>query len=95
MHADHLDMNVADVHGFTPDPDLIGTILTHTTRENQYVITGFAWLGATDEWGYEHRMLGDHGPTITRPLSHLAGAKSNGENRYQERWDYQRYTVYP
>jgi hypothetical protein len=77
-----------DKHGFTPDFGMIGDTLTHTGRERQYVITGFAWLGATDEWGYEHRQCGVNGPTITRPLSHLAGARSNGRQRYEEYQEY-------
>lgn len=95
LELTHLDLNMPDIHGFVPDPDLIGDILTHTARGNQYVVTGFAYLGGTDEWGYEHRLIGDHGPTITRPLSHLCGERHDGEHRYVEWRDYRRFVLQP
>lgn len=79
-----------DKHGFVPTDELIGQILTHTKDGNpQYIITDVTWLGATDEWGFVARSIGDGAlnATVTRPLSHLYGNRENGENRYQE-WVY-------
>lgn len=91
MELTHLDMYMADSHGFIPDPDLIGRYLLHTGRERQYIIIDYTWMGDTDEWGYVHKMCGEFGPSITRPLSHLCGKRKNGEMRYAE-WS--EYTMY-
>lgn len=88
-----LDMTTPDIHGFVPDPAHIGEILTHTKEENQYVITDFAWMGATDEWGYVHRRISEFGPLIVRPLKDLAGNRHNGVPRYQEVDMYMQYSV--
>lgn len=76
-----------DIHGVTSDYSVgIGTKLLHLGRMSVYQITGFCWLGATDEWGYlHHEVRGDglNGPTIARPLSHIYGTRSNGEPRYE------------
>jgi hypothetical protein len=75
-----------DSTGLAPIPALIGVQLLHLGRMSKYQITGFCWLGASDEWGYlHHEVRGDglNGPTIARPLSHLTGNRSNGEPRYK------------
>jgi hypothetical protein len=75
-----------DSLGVQPDIDLIGVKLLHLGRMSMYQITGFCWMGETDEWGYlHHELRGDglHGPTIARPLHHITGTRSNGEPRYK------------
>lgn len=91
LELTHLNFDMPDIHGFVPDPVMFGNVLTHTARGDQYIITGYSWLGATDEWGFEHRMIGDMGPTITRPLSDLPGRRHEGTHRYEEAGDYQQY----
>jgi len=88
-----LDFTVPDIHGFTPDPQHIGNILTHTGNNNQYSITGFCWLGATDEWGFIAMRVCHYAHTapIVRPLSHLYGNRATGMPRYQEFGDYLQY----
>jgi hypothetical protein len=89
-----LDFLSPDKHGFMPDAYMIGNVLQHTGNQKQYVIIGFTWLGATDEWGYEHREIGDlSSPTITRPLSHLCGKRGNDDRRYFEYSDYGQFEV--
>lgn len=72
---------VQDVHGYVPNTDFVGTVLVHTGNKKQFVVTGFCWLGATDEWGFRH--IGPDGVECCRPLSHILGPRSNGEVRYQ------------
>jgi len=79
-----LDYCTQDKHGFTAPADLLGDVLSHTGNGKQYVITGFMWMGATDEWGYVHRAIGEHEPNIVRPLLHLCGKRKSGEWRYAE-----------
>lgn len=67
-----------------PPEDLIGTLLKHTGNGKTYQITGSVWLGETDQWGYLHRAMGERGPMIARPLSHIKGTRSNGQRRYVE-----------
>jgi hypothetical protein len=67
----------------TPDLDLIGVELTHTGNQKRYIITGLTWLGATDEWGFTHREIGnDKAVTITRPLGHISGLRDDGSPRF-------------
>lgn len=69
-----------------PRIDLVGRKLLHTGNGKTYLVSGVCWLGATDEWGYLHaeiRADGFPGVTIARPLSHLTGFRSDGEERYQ------------
>lgn len=67
-----------------PPEDLAGTILKHAGNGKTYQITGLVWLGETDRWGYLHRAVGEHGPMIARPLSHIKGSRRNGAPRYEE-----------
>lgn len=90
---EHLDLRTRDAHGFVPDACIIGDVLTHTGNEKQYVITGFAWIGSTDEWGFTHQRAGEFSVTFVRPLSHLCGVRSTGEHRYQESASYCGYAV--
>lgn len=64
---------------------MIGHCLRHTGNGKFYVITGFAWLGEHDEWGFLHHSLeqdGGYGIILCRPLHHINGNRSNGEPRY-------------
>jgi len=82
-----LTHNTQDSHGLVPNNELIGKRLLHLGRMSVYQITGFCWLGASDEWGYlHHEVRGDglNGPTIARPLAHIDGVKSDGKPRYRE-----------
>ena len=78
-----LTIRTPDKHGFTPDAFTVGLRMRHTGNGKVYVIVDFAWLGDTDEWGYLHRAEGEHGALVCRPLSHMAGVRSNGEPRYE------------
>ena len=71
-----------DANGLRPDPKLIGQRLFHTGNRKTYFIFGFAWLGATDEWGFLHRAGVEDGPILCRPLSHISGKRGNGDQRY-------------
>lgn len=66
-----------------PPEDLTGMVLRHTGNGKTYQITGSVWLGETDKWGYLHRAMGERGPVIARPLSHIKGKRRNGEPRYE------------
>lgn len=92
---ENLDYNRLDSHNFIPSPSILGNVLTHTGNQNQYSITGFVWLGATDEWGFKAIQMNhyEHPIEIVRPLSHLCGERSNGEMRYQEGGDYTDYLI--
>lgn len=62
---------------------LLGSRITHTGNGKTYVILGFVWNGAMDEWMYLHAEVGKlNGTPIVRPLAHLHGKRSNGELRY-------------
>lgn len=75
-----LDLSVMDKNAYTPDTSLIGQQLLHTGNQKTYTITDFAWLGATDEWGFVHNEA--EGVAIVRPVSHLTGQRANGADRY-------------
>ncbi len=99
-HGEYLFNTTADVHGFTPDYSMIGDVITHTKDSRQYVITDFAFMGATDEWGFVHREIMFDGVTIIRPLKDLAGnrvtrdpAFPDGRPRFHESSMYQRFAV--
>lgn len=82
-----LTYNTPDTHGRIPNNMTIGGLLMHTGNGKLYQITGFAWMGATDEWGYlHHEVRPDGKPTVTlvRPLSHVNGRRENGEPRYRK-----------
>ena len=69
-----------------PASTLIGMQLRHLGNQKLYVITGFCWMGAADEWGFLHAEWtpsGVPGVPLVRPLSHLFGKRSNGEARYR------------
>lgn len=74
---------MSDDFNTPPDPHMIGRSMRHTGNGKTYVILGYVWNGETDKWNYLHRAAGEDGPIITRPLSHLAGVRRNGENRYE------------
>ena len=81
-----LTYSTPDAHGSVPDNGLIGAMLFHLGCQRFYQITGFCWLGESDEWGYLHHEVRDDGltgPTVARPMSHLHGTRSNGEPRYR------------
>lgn len=62
-----------DSHGLIPDSRLYGHFLTHY-KGGMYKIIGFAWLGATDEWGFlaiRHDAMAVDTAMVCRPLSHL------------------------
>lgn len=90
-HVGELTYQTEDVHGFTPSPNILGNTLTHTGNNKQYTITGFTWMSATDEWGFKHVAIGEHGIELVRPLWHLRGERSNGYTRYEEWQDYDVY----
>lgn len=95
-HVSDADFNLAmpDTHGFLPDPSIVGNVLQHTGNEKQYLIVGFFWMSATDEWGYEHFEMGILNPVrIVRPLSHLAGMRRTNDFRYYEHNEYQHYRI--
>lgn len=69
-----------------PNPILIGMQLRHQGNKKLYIITGFCWMGATDQWGFLHAEwteTGVAGVPLVRPLEHLFGYRENGEVRYQ------------
>lgn len=78
---EHFSYATHDVHGYVPDLSLIGSVWAHSGNQKLYRIEGFAWMGATDEWGYVHRS--ETGPLCCRPMSHLTGKRANGEPRYE------------
>lgn len=68
----------ADVHGYRPLQDMTKVTLTHTGTGKQYRIGGFAWIGATDEWGFLHYSINDPAEqrvTIVRPFKDLFGQR--------------------
>lgn len=92
-HTEQLSIHTQDTWGFTPDPHILGDVLTHTGNNKEYTIIGFAWMSATDEWGFRHVAIGEHGVELVRPLWHLCGERSNGYTRYEEWESYLRYVV--
>lgn len=76
-----------DSTGAIPDFKMIGKSLLHLGNGKTYMITGFAWLGELDEWGFTHVATdlngGFTGVVLCRPLHHINGVRSNGEPRYE------------
>lgn len=71
-----------DIHGITiTDHSLWGLTLKHTGNGKLYKITGIAYMGESDEWGFICQQTA--GIPICRPLSHLLGNRGNGEPRYE------------
>nr|QIG67115.1 hypothetical protein EVB34_010 [Rhizobium phage RHph_TM26] len=62
---------------------LIGKALKHNGNGKTYVILDLVWSGESDQWGYLHRAVGEDGPKIWRPMSHLNGTLRNGAPRYE------------
>lgn len=85
VKSDNLDWNHVDRHGFLPSANnsLIGTEWMHSGNSNVYRIVNFAWMGATDEWGFVHRRV-DEQMLLVRPMSHLSGERANGKKRYTQ-----------
>lgn len=87
VRPETLDYATPDANGYVPDQNLIGERLRHLGNGKTYVVTGFSWLGATDEWGFcHHREPPDVAVSITRPVSHLGGNRANEEPRYERLW---------
>lgn len=86
MSKGDLTLNTPDKNGLSPVSSMIGVRLQHTGNKKVYVITGFCWLGDSDEWGYLHSQIvrddGLPGVTIARPFSHIYGKRSDGSPRY-------------
>lgn len=83
LTPDTIDAELYTAHVITP---LIGKTMTHTGNGKQYVITGYAWMGATDEWGFLHREVGVDGVQLCRPFSQLVGRRIDGTVRYTAEW---------
>ena len=80
-----LTLILPDSKNGVPARNMLGTRLRHHGNGKLYIITGWCWLGATDEWGYLHsewRDDGVPGVTIARPITHIYGRRSNGAARY-------------
>jgi len=75
------DYNTFDRAGQRPNKNAIGSRIRHTGNQKIFTIMGFAWDGSTDLWHFLH--VGPDGITITRPLEHLTGARSDGAARYE------------
>ena len=72
-----------DVDGNLPNHGLIGCFITHQGNKIEFVITGFAWMGETDQWGFIHARA-EGGPAIVRSMAHLTGNLKNGKPRFSE-----------
>jgi len=59
-----------DSVGNIADPRLIGKVITHRGNNKTYRITGFCWLGETDEWGFLHSEDAE-AVVCCRPMRHL------------------------
>lgn len=80
-----LTHNTKDAAGYVASmhTHLIGALLKHQGNGRTYIITGFAWMGATDEWGFVHHEAGNaFGVTIIRPISHVEGLMADNRARY-------------
>jgi hypothetical protein len=75
-----------DSHGFSPHADTLtpmpGVHMRHNGNGHTYVITGFAWLGENDLWGFLHRDVSYDSPMLCRPMSHIYGYRADGSQRY-------------
>lgn len=80
MQKDSFSYETRDVDNRTADLSLVGQKIRHTGNGKTYVITGLAWMGDTDEWGYVH--LSPEGVQCCRPMRHLNGQRDNGMQRY-------------
>lgn len=80
-----LTHRVPDIHGNVPNMAWVNSRIRHSGNGKTYVVTGFAWMGATDEWGFVHHEFGV-GPgavLLCRPLSHMNGNRDDGTKRYE------------
>lgn len=68
-----------DKHGLIPDPLFVGAQLHHANGKI-YKVTGFAYMGETDEWGFTH--ASPEGVLCVRPFSNIFGLTSAGVRRY-------------
>lgn len=83
-HRESLTFDTTDAHGFTPPMNLIGARLLHSGNGKVYVIQGFGWGGAKDEWHFEAKEEGNENAVpIYRPLLHIQGDRGNGVKRYE------------
>lgn len=71
-----------DTNGYVPEKGLIGQIVQHTGNRKTYEITGFAWMGDGDVWGFVHKRVDGSPPELCRPITHLTGNRSDGTRRY-------------
>lgn len=80
-----LTYSTPDIHGDVPQWAWVGDRLKHSGNGKTYRVTGFAWMGATDEWGFIHVEdgSGPMGVSLCRPMSHRDGVRDNGERRYE------------
>lgn len=78
-----LTLQTLDSNDQPPLLGLVGRRLVHTGNGRVYIIQSFAWMGATDEWGFIHAEEGNPDAVpLCRPQSHIDGNRSNGERRY-------------
>lgn len=83
-----LDMLTADKHGFIPNPSLIGVPFKHSGNGKTYTITGYVWLGDTDEWAVTHTRS-DSPVTFSRTVANFFG------DRAVKRYDLDRRSMSP
>lgn len=78
--------DTVDRLGYTPLDGLRGVLLRHVTTQKTYVVTGFCWLGQTDEWGFTHKEwpLSLMGVEFVRPMSHLRSRTLSGSVRFED-----------
>lgn len=93
--SDTFDLSMPDKHGFVPDHHqrYVGALAVHSGNGKGYRINGFAWMGATDEWGFLHHS--PEGVMCVRPMHHLWGLRDDGTLRYHNEWEMPFLTMYP
>lgn len=81
-HGTDFGWATPDANNYVPEQTLIGLHIQHQGNLKEYKITGFAWQGQSDTWGFVHERVDGSAPVLVRPMSHLTGRLSDGRLRY-------------
>lgn len=80
------NLTTKDRNGDVPEQALVGRLFRHNGNGKLYLVSGFSWIGDTDEWGVDHfeKGLGGQAVSCVRSYKNFCGKLENGKPRFTE-----------